>query len=387
MKKNKKICVFIGNRANYSSLKSVMHEINSHPNLILQLVVGGSSILDDYGNVSKVIKKDGFKINKIVFNMVEGGSLSSMAKSAGLGIIEASTFLHDLKPDIVLIVGDRFEVISVAIASAYMNIPIAHTMGGEVSGSIDESIRHAITKFAHIHFPSNKESQERIIKMGEDPKNVFNVGCPRIDLIVNSKKIKRKELNTIFKKYRGVGPKLDLNEKFLVVLQHPVTTEANSARDQIETTLRVLEKLQMQTIMLWPNIDAGSQGVSKGIRTFREKNKPNWLHLFKNLPTEIYINLMHNASCLIGNSSSGIRDSAILGIPVVNIGSRQKNRFKGQNVISVDHDYNQILKAVKKQLNIIKYKKNKIYGDGKSGKRIVSILNKINIKVQKQIYY
>jgi UDP-hydrolysing UDP-N-acetyl-D-glucosamine 2-epimerase len=223
--------------------------------------------------------------------------------------------------------------------------------------------------------------------MGENPKNVFNVGCPRIDLITNSKKIERNLLNNIFKKYRGVGPKLDLNKDFLLVLQHPVTTESSKSRQQIEITLRVLLELKIQTIMLWPNIDAGSQGLSKGIRTFREKHKPEWLHLFKNLPIEIYINLMRHTSCLIGNSSSGIRDSAILGVPVVNIGSRQKDRLKGKNVITTDNNYKQVFSAVTKQLKIKKYKKNMLYGDGKSGKKIANILSKTNIEIQKKIFY
>ena len=178
----KKICAIISSRANYSSIKSVLSSISNNKNLILQIVVGASALIDRFGSVVDLIKKDGFKINSSIHMLVEGETLETMAKSTGMGLLEFPTVFKNINPDIVLIVGDRFENIAPSIAASYMNILIAHTMGGEVSGTIDESIRHAITKFAHIHFPASKESKERIIKLGENKKNVFLVGCPRIDL-------------------------------------------------------------------------------------------------------------------------------------------------------------------------------------------------------------
>ena len=174
----RKICVFVGSRANYSSIKSVMQAVKDHNDLELQVVTGASAILERFGNVDQLIRDDGFIPNYTFHNLVEGENPVTMAKSTGLGLIEMSMILNNLKPDAVVLVGDRFEVMAVAIAAAYMNIPIAHTMGGEVTGTIDESIRHAITKFAHYHFPANEDAKQRLIKLGEDPKHVYNVGCP-----------------------------------------------------------------------------------------------------------------------------------------------------------------------------------------------------------------
>jgi UDP-hydrolysing UDP-N-acetyl-D-glucosamine 2-epimerase len=390
-KKNKikKICVFVGSRANYSSIKSVMKSIKSQPKLKLQLILGASAILDRFGDLSNLIHKDGFVPNYIFNNLIEGANVATMAKSTGLGLIDVSSIFYNLKPDMVVIVGDRFEMMSVTLAAAYMNIRIVHTMGGEVTGTIDESIRHAITKFAHIHFPANKDAKKRIIKMGEDKKYVFNVGCPRIDLIVDElKKNSERILKNLFKDYKGVGEEFDLiNEPFILVSQHPVTTEYEKSRFQIKETLKALDKIKMNTIMLWPNADAGSDEISKGIRTFREKINSKWLYLFKNLPINVYIHLMKTTSCLIGNSSSGIRDSAIIGTPVINIGTRQNKREKGNNVIQVNYDSNEIFRAIKKQIKHGKYLQNKLYGDGTAGKKIAKILAEIDPPIQKTITY
>jgi UDP-hydrolysing UDP-N-acetyl-D-glucosamine 2-epimerase len=300
-----------------------------------------------------------------------------------------STVLKNLSPDVVVIVGDRFEMMSVTIAAAYMNIPIAHTMGGEVTGTIDESIRHAITKFAHIHFPANEDAKERIIKMGEAPDTVFNVGCPRLDLVKEElKNDSAPVLSALQESKLGVGTEnLDLSQPFLLVSQHPVTTEYGSGRDQIFATLDALQNMNMQTIMLWPNIDAGSDDVSSGIRTFREKNNPNWLKVYKNLPTSTYIHLMKNTACLIGNSSSGIREGAFIGTPVVNIGTRQKARQRGENVIDVGYNATDIYNAIKQQLDHGRYTSLPTYGDGSAGAKIADILASISVTIQKQITY
>ena len=384
----RKICIFIGSRANYSSLKSVMVAVKNHPDLKLQLVVGASALLDRFGKIVDLIQEDGFEPDFTFHNIVEGGNPVTMAKSTGLGIIEMAMVLNNLKPDFVLVVGDRFEIMSVAVASAYMNIRIAHTMGGEISGTIDESIRHAVTKFAHLHFPANEDARQRIIKMGEDENFVFNVGCPRIDLVADElKKDSIITLNNIFDKYKGVGSTFNLEEPFLLVSQHPVTTEFGSSRHQIEQTLYALEELKMPTIMLWPNIDAGTDDISKGIRTYREKYHPEWLHAFKNLPTDVYIHLMNTTKCLIGNSSSGIREGAFIGTPVVNIGTRQKMRMRSGNVLDVGYNSGEILQGIKKQIANSAYSSDMMYGDGKAGDRIAKILAEVDPPVQKSICY
>lgn len=384
----KKICVFIGSRANYSSVKSVMSSIKKHPSLELQIILGASAVLDRYGNVQKLILDDGFKPNFVFHNILEGQSPALMAKSTGLGLIDASMVFENMKPDMLIVVGDRFEMMSVTLAAAYMNITVVHTMGGEVTGTIDESIRHAITKFAHIHFPANEDSRQRIIKLGEDPKFVFNVGCPRIDLVSEElKKNSYQVLNNLFRDFNGVGTSFNLQEPYLLVSQHPVTTEFGNSRWQIEQTLKALEMLSMPVIMLWPNADAGGDDISRGIRIFREKNNVSWLYLFKNLPTHIYIHLMNTTACLIGNSSSGIREGAFIGTPVVNIGSRQNRRLRSKNVEQIGYKSNAIFAGIKKQLEHGRYKSSDIYGNGNAGKKIAEIIANVDPEIQKTIKY
>ena len=384
----KKICIFIGSRANYSSIKSVMFAVKKDKNLSLQIILGASAVLERFGNIAKLIEQDGFKPDYVFYNNIEGENPVTMAKSTGLGIIESSTILNNLNPDIVIIIGDRFEMMSVTIAAAYMNIPIAHTMGGEVTGTIDESIRHAITKFSHLHLVANEDSKQRVLKMGESPSSVFNVGCPRLDLIKSELKNSSDFIiSNLFNDYLGVGEKLNLNDNFLLVSQHPVTTEYSQSRFQIEETLAALNDLKMPTVMLWPNIDAGSDDISKGIRTFREQHNPSWLHVFINLPTTVYIHLMNKTTCLLGNSSSGIRDAAYIGTPVVNIESRQNKRLRSDNVFQVDYDRTEILTGVRHQIKKGKYKSSDIYGDGDSATKIVEILKSIDLKAQKTINY
>ena len=384
----KKILIFLGSRANYASIKSALHHINLNKKLQLSIVLGASAVIPKYGNLEAILKKDGFKIDKKLFFLIEGESPLTMAKSTGLGLIELSMCMQELKPDIVLTVGDRFETMATTLASVYMNIPLAHTMGGEISGTIDESIRHAVTKFANIHFPASKESATRIYKLGESKKNIFHVGCPRIDLVVQVlKKNNLAEINKrIFKE--GVGDYLDLTKPFLIVSQHPVTTEYENTEKHFSNTLRAVQKVGMQTIFLWPNADAGSGKIALSIRKLREKKEEMKSHFFKNLAAEDYLKLMQKTSCLVGNSSSGIREGAFIGTPVVNIGSRQAGRERGKNVIDCSNKVEDIYKSIITQLKKKKYKSSKIYGDGKSGQRISRILANLNkIKTQKKLIY
>ena len=278
---------------------------------------------------------------------------------------------------------------STTIAAAYMNILVAHSMGGEVTGTIDESIRHAVTKFAHIHFPANEDAKERIKKMGENEKFIFNVGCPRIDLVKDEieKNDSYEVLRTLFKDFKFVGDEIKIQDKFLLVSQHPVTTEFGTNREHINQTLKALDELKMPTILLWPNSDADGDAISKAIRTFREKNRPEWLVVFKNLPVKTYIHLMNTTACLIGNSSSGIREGTFIGTPVVNIGTRQHSRMKGLNCIDVDNKVSEIKSAIEYQIKNGKYKPQDLYGSGDSGKKIANILSVVNPSIQKTITY
>ena len=222
----KKICVVVNSRANYARIKSVLEHIKKSKKLKLQLVLGASSLVERFGNLEKVIKQDGFKITNKIYSIVEGDNPATMAKSTGLAIIELSNLFTNIRPDIVLTVADRFETIATAISSSYMNIPLVHTQGGEVTGSIDESVRHAVTKLSNLHFPSTLNAKQNVLKMGEDKKTVFLTGCPSIDLAKKQYSIRNKiQISKILKDVRGVGNLKKLVKDYIVVLQHPVTTE------------------------------------------------------------------------------------------------------------------------------------------------------------------
>lgn len=382
----RKICVVIGSRANYSSIKSAIRAIAAHPELSLQLVVGASAVLDRYGSVVDLIEQDGFTPLARVHMLVEGETPTTMAKSTGLGLIELSGIFDQIQSDFVLTVGDRFETMATTLAAAYMNIAIAHTMGGEVSGTIDESIRHAITKFAHVHFPASADARERIIKLGEPEQNVHQVGCPRIDLVAE---ILRNDANGLSGEIfaDGVGPAFDLDDPFLLISQHPVTTEYGAGEDQIRETLEAVAASGLPAIVLWPNADAGSDDIARGMRKWREQGKANQMHFFKNLPIDTYVRLMHRTACLIGNSSSGIREGAYVGTPVVNVGSRQTGRQRGRNVIDVDNHRDRITDAIQTQIAHGPYGIDPIYGDGNAGERIAEILASTTTDIQKRITY
>ena len=383
----RKICVVIGSRANYGSIKSVMRAIRAHPGLSLQIIVAASALLDRFGSVVDVIVRDGFVPDARVSMIVEGETPATMAKSTGLGLLELPTLFELLKPDIVITVGDRFETMATAVAGAYMNIPLAHTMGGEVTGTIDESIRHAITKLSHVHFPANQEAADRIIRLGEDPVSVHVVGCPRMDLVAEVTANGGAEMDAEWLEREGVGGHLTIDEPFLLVSQHPVTTEYGEAERQITETLLALQTLAMPAIMLWPNVDAGSEDVARGMRKFREQYRLEFIRFYKNFPVETYLRLMKSAACVVGNSSSSIREGAFLGTPAVNIGSRQGGRERGPNVIDVPHDRDAIVKAVRRQVAHGPYAPAHIYGDGTAGGRIADVLARTPLHVQKRIQY
>ena len=382
----RKVCVFVGSRANYSSIKAVMRAVRDHAGLQLQLVVGASALLDRFGSVVDLMEADGFVPDARVTMIVEGETPTTMAKSTGLGLLELPTMFELLRPDIVVSVGDRFETMATAIAAAYMNIPVAHTMGGEISGTIDESIRHAVTKLAHLHFPANPAAADRIIRMGEPPSTVHAVGCPRIDLvreIAAGDGVPHAE----WLDREGVGAHVDVGKPFLLVNQHPVTTEYGQGKEQIWETLMALHELQIPTIMLWPNVDAGSEDIATGMRTFREKLKPEYIRFYKNFPIETYIRLMLSCACVVGNSSAPIREGAFLGVPAVNIGTRQAGRDRGPNVIDVGYDRREIVAAIRRQLAHGRYAADHLYGDGKAGGRIADLLARAPLRVQKRLVF
>jgi UDP-hydrolysing UDP-N-acetyl-D-glucosamine 2-epimerase len=382
----RKVCVVITARPSYARIKTVLEAVQSHPQLKLQLVVGASALLERYGPVVDVIRADGFEPDAVVYMVVEGENLVTTAKSTGLGVVELATIFDTLKPDVVISVADRYETIATAIAASYLNIPVAHVQGGEVTGSIDEKVRHAVTKLSDLHFVANHQAAKRVIQMGEDPETVFATGCPSIDLAARVLAVGGDSFNP-FVHYAGVGHPFDPSQGYLVVMQHSVTFEYEDALQQIQETLAAMETLAYPTFWFWPNVDAGSDRISKGIRHFRETHDVPFIYFFKNMAPEDFLRLLIGARCLVGNSSVGIRESSYLGLPVVNIGSRQAGRARGPNVFDVGYDRKLIVEAVRQHLTNGRYSQSTLYGDGRAGERIADLLAKVVLTIEKRITY
>lgn len=374
----RKICVVVASRANYGRVKYLMKAIQAHPELELQLIVGASTLLERFGKAVNIIKSDGFEPVRSIYYVLEGETLSTQAKSTGLGIVELSTAFEDLKPDMVVTVADRFETMATAIAATYMNIPLVHIQGGEVSGNIDDRVRHSITKLADYHFVATNLSKQRVIGMGEDPKTVFNYGCPAMDVLLNEE---LKISNEIMSKYGGVGEAIDWEKPYILMVQHPVTTSYGQGFEQVKATLDALKELkEYQKVVLWPNSDAGSDDVSKGIRVFRETNMNEKFHYFKNFSPEDYGKVLANAICCVGNSSSFLRECAFLGTPVVVVGDRQEGREHGKNVVHAKYESSDIKQKIVEQLSHGVYEHDPLFGSGQAGEKIAEELAKINLK-------
>ena len=378
--KKRHICFVVYSRANYARIKTAILASQSDSDIETSVIVGASALLYKYGNVAQIMRNDGIKITAEVYNAIDGDLPVSMAKTTGLGIIDLSQIFFNIKPDIVVTVADRFETLGTAIAASYMNIALAHTQGGEITGSIDESVRHACTKLAHIHFPATQNARNVLIQLGESEEKIFLVGCPSMDLAKNTP---NEPLEKILTRYSGVGYELKPHQPFILVSQHPVTTEYLSSRAQIQATLEAVEKTNMQAIWLWPNIDSGSDAISKKLREHREDNPESKIRYFRHFSAEDYINILRNSSCIVGNSSSGIRESSFLGIPSVVIGNRQSGREHGKNVVLVESDSNKIFAAINYQAMHGRYIPENIFGNGESGKQIIDILKNIDLSVKK----
>lgn len=382
----RKICVVVTARPSYARVKTALQAIKDHPELELQLVLAGSALLGRYGNAVNVIEKDGFEVTEKIYNILEGETPTGMAKTTGIAIMELATAFHNLKPDIVVTIADRFETIATSIAASYQNIPLAHIQGGEVTGNIDEKVRHANTKLADIHLVASDDAAQRVLKMGESAEMIINTGCPSMDIAREVLENPEFDFDPLVK-YGGVGSEIDWKSGYIVVMQHPVTTEFEKSKEHIKETLRAVDELGIATFWFWPNVDAGSDGTSSGIRQYREKNNPKNIHFFKNMEPQDFLRLIKNSKCLIGNSSVGIRESAFLGIPVVNIGSRQNGRQRAKSVIDCGYNQEEIKSAIEKHIGHGHYDSEFIYGDGYAGQKIADTLATCELKFHKTITY
>lgn len=379
----RKVCVVLVDRANYGRLKPVMRAIQEHPALELQVLAGGTMLLERFQQPVQVVRSDGFDVSGEVYMELEGSTPATMAKSVGFGIVEFAGELQRLKPDLVLVIGDRFEALAATIAAAYLNLCIVHLQGGEVSASIDESARHSISKFSHFHFPSTLRSAEYLVRMGERPDTILGVGCPSSDI---ARELDR-TLSAEVLNQRGSGTPIDLDRPFLLSIFHPTTTQFGSERAEIDELLTALDDLSMQTVLLWPNIDAGSDHISKAIRVFRDRRGARWLRTLTNIPPEDYLRVLANAACAIGNSSSFVRDASFFGTPVVLVGNRQDGREHDEHVMPVPADARAIAATARIQLGRGRYQPSTLYGDGNVSARIAAAVATLDIYLQKRLFF
>lgn len=379
-----KVCVVLVDRANYGRLRPVVLALHEDPDIELQMVCGGTMVLERFGSATEIVERDGIRIDGRVYMELEGSTTATMAKSVGLGIIEFSNEFQRLKPDIVLMIGDRYEALGAAIAAAYMNLTLVHVQGGEVSGSIDESARHAISKFAHYHVPSTARAAEYLVRMGEDPATILTVGCPSSDLARTMDcTLERSAVNHL-----GSGAEIHLDHAYALAVFHPTTTEFGSESDQMDALLNALNEIRTQTILLWPNIDAGSDHISKSIRRFRDRIETHsWLRVVTNLEPEMYLKILANADVAVGNSSSFVRDAGYFGTPVVLVGNRQIGRERGTHVLPVSPTFNAICSGIKSQLEHGRFAPSSVYGDGFVSERVVAGLKNLRHYTQKQLNY
>ena len=332
----KKVSIVVASRANYGRIKSVISAIDKSDHLELDLVLAASAVLYRFGDISNTIVKDGFKINHKIYSVVEGETHSTMVKSTSLLMSELATYFSISKPDFVLTVADRHETLATAVAASYLNIPLIHTQGGEQTGSIDDKVRHSITKLSNYHFAATSKAAENIISMGEEPSVVYHTGCPALDLIYDSDL----SVSAIEEPAKGSGAMIDFNEKYGVIVYHPVTDSLKEVKPVLEALIKFVSSSPIPYIWLWPNVDAGSDAISKTLRLSRDNNK-NFAEKTRFVrsytPTD-YLRILKNSCHVIGNSSSFIRECSLLAIPSLLIGDRQRSRELASNVLTLSSE-------------------------------------------------
>jgi GDP/UDP-N,N'-diacetylbacillosamine 2-epimerase (hydrolysing) len=369
----KKIAILCSSRASYGYEKGIVRRVHESDSLELQLIVTGIHLLPEHGYSLKEIADDGFPIAAKVEMMVGGDSPAAWAKSLGLEITNLSQVFSMLEPDFLVLTGDRGETLGAAVAASYMNIPIGHIQAGDISGHIDGSARHAITKLSHLFFASCPDSAERVRKLGEEDWRIYDVGSPQLDILVETPNISKQELGQFFG--------FDFSKPVLVLIQHAVLSEIDEVRKQMVETMEAIKKLGMQTVAIYPNNDAGGRVV---IDTLRDYAAVPHLKCYENIERPVLINLLRNASAIVGNSSCGILEGPFLKLPAINIGSRQNGRLRSENLIDVPHDRDAIVGAVKLALSDQDFRQRlsrceNPYGDGHSSEKIVDIITNLDV--------
>jgi UDP-hydrolysing UDP-N-acetyl-D-glucosamine 2-epimerase len=380
----RRICFPITSRAYYGRSQLLLRMLQAHPRIDLELILGGSILLDKYSrHIAEDIEAGGFAISTSLFNVIEGGNHVAMAKTACLTALEFTNAIHALDPDVVIICGDRFEQLAIAMAAAYLNKTIAHIEGGDLSGSIDESVRHAITKLAHLHFVTNEDAHRRVVGMGEDPRYVFNTGSLDVEFAAHvDTALTTADINSY-----GVGHEVDIAMPFLTIIQHPVTTERDN-RGHLEATLHAVAAAGLPAVWFWPNPDAGTGEMSETLRHVREHHEAaaRRTRFITNLPADRFVALLKLTACLVGNSSAGIKECSYLGTPVVNIGERQHRRLHAENVAHVAYEAADIERGIAEQIRHGRYSPSHIYYRPDTSQAIVDRLSDLELYTQKHFF-
>lgn len=371
------VAVSLTTRSQYARVKTALDEISSDPEMELELLLTGAGVVRKYGSLQSILEEDGFEVSRTVQNVVEGGNLSSQSKTTGLAMVETTTWLRDVDPDLVVITGDRYEIMSIALPACYLNVPIVHLEGGEITGSVDDKVRHATTKFSDYHFVSTQRARQVVQALGEDSERVYKTGCPSIDVAEGVVRADDTEYDP--QEEKGVGAKIDVSEDFVVVQYHPVPTKYSDQYEKTWTLIDALNEIDIQKFWFWPNMDGGTDMVSKAMREFRGQRDPEDVHFLINLPPSEYLTLVNNSVCMVGNSSVGIRECSYFGKPAVNIGERQRFRERAANVTDVACEKDAIRDAVVDEIGN-SYESSSLYGDGDAGRRIADLIAGIDVQ-------
>ena len=375
------IVVCMTSRGNYARIGPVLHELDDREGFDLDIINAGASMIREYGSLSAILRDDGLEITNEMYNVLEGGNPVASAKTTGLSMVEFTSVLSDLDPDAVITIADRYETMAVTLAACYQNIPVVHTQGGEITGSIDEKVRHATTKLADYHMVSTERSVEVVNRLGEDRDRIYRTGCPSMDIAKDIAENADPDYDPQAQ-YDGVGEYVDVSEDYVVVQYHPVPTEYESQYDKTWELIEAVDALDAQAFWFWPNMDAGTDQVSKAIREYRDQRDPQDIRFYINMRPTHYLTLVNNSACLVGNSSVGIRECSFLGQPSVNIGDRQNSRERAENVIDVPVEADAIREAVETQLDVESYKPSTLYGEGDAAVKMVDATEAVDFELK-----
>jgi UDP-hydrolysing UDP-N-acetyl-D-glucosamine 2-epimerase len=371
------VAAVVTSRSQYARVKTALQALTGDDRIDFHLIVSGGALVHRFGDLSDIISEAGMEIDRKIHTLLEAGEPVAQAKTTGMGLVEYATAFEELDPDVMLTSGDRHETMASTLAASYLNIPVVHLEGGEITGSIDDKVRHATTKMADYHFVSTERSKEVVSQLGEPADRIYRTGCPSIELAEQIVQEERSEYDPQTE-YGGVGDTVDVSQDYIVIQYHPLPTEYESNYDKTQELIAAYDQLYVQAFWFWPNMDAGTDQVSKAIREYREQQDPDGVRFFISLDPHDYLTLVKNAACMLGNSSVGIRECSYFGIPAVNIGERQQSRERGPNVLDVDCDAHKIAEGVRSQLQHGSYPQSTIYGNGNAAQKITDTIAELN---------